>query len=175
MLTMPAQHSNPVSAFIALGSNLGDREHTIEAARAALDQAPGVQTVRCSPLIETDPVGPPGQGPYLNGVTEILTTLPPRALLDLLLSIERSLGRVRSETDQRWGPRTIDLDLILYADQVIDLPGLTVPHPRLHERRFVLEPLARIAPHAMHPILRSTASELLLALNAAAPAIKAPE
>ncbi len=162
---MPSSPDSPVTAYIALGSNLGDRAATIEAARQAMHRPPAIRTVRCSQLIETDPIGIPGQGPYLNGVTEVSTTLRPEPLLELLLSIERSLGRVRSQTDERWGPRIIDLDLILYADRIIELPGLSIPHPRMHERRFVLEPLARIAPDAVHPVLKATASQLLAALD----------
>lgn len=162
---MTSQTASSITAYIALGSNIGDRDATIEAARKAMHRPPQIETVRCSPLIETEPIGVPGQGPYLNGVTEIRTTLSPSELLEQLLSIERSLGRVRNQTDQRWGPRTIDLDLILYADQIIEQPGLSIPHPRMHERRFVLEPLARIAPNAVHPVLKATASELLAALD----------
>jgi len=162
---MNDQLASPITAYIALGSNLGDRIATIEAARNAMHRPPQIKTIRCSPLIETDPIGEPGQGAYLNGVTEVSTTLQPSELLSLLLSIERSLGRVRNQTDQRWGPRTIDLDLILYADRIIEQPGLSIPHPRMHERRFVLEPLVHIAPQAVHPVLNATAAALLAALD----------
>jgi 2-amino-4-hydroxy-6-hydroxymethyldihydropteridine diphosphokinase len=121
-------------AYVGLGSNLGDREATI---RAALDALPGVVAV--SRLRETEPVGVMDQPPFLNGAAAVETELPPRELLETLLAIERQLGRERRE---RWGPRTIDLDLLLYGAETIDEPGLTVPHPHLHERRFVLEPLA---------------------------------
>ncbi len=96
-----------------------------------------------SEIRETEPVGPVEQGPFLNGAVRIETDLGPRELLERLLAVEQRLGRVREE---RWGPRTIDLDLLLYGDLVVDEPGLTVPHPRLHERRFALEPLADLAP-----------------------------
>jgi 2-amino-4-hydroxy-6-hydroxymethyldihydropteridine diphosphokinase len=125
-------------AFVGIGSNLGDREATI---RAAIDALPGVIAV--SQLRETDPVGVTDQPAFLNGAVALETELSPRELLDRLLAVERELGRERRE---RWGPRTIDLDLLLYGDEAIDEAGLTVPHPRLHERRFVLEPLADIAP-----------------------------
>jgi 2-amino-4-hydroxy-6-hydroxymethyldihydropteridine diphosphokinase len=130
-------------AFVGLGANLGDREGTI---RAAVSQLPGVVAV--SPLRETDPVGLTDQPRFLNGVAALETELPPRGLLDVLLAVERRLGRERGE---RWGPRTIDLDLLLYGDEVIDEDGLTVPHPHLHERRFVLEPLADLAPKLVVP------------------------
>lgn len=145
-------------ACIGFGSNLGDRSATIRAAADELRAAPGVQSVRRSSMHETDPVGgPPGQPAYLNAAAVVETTLSPRELLDRLLEIERQLGRQRRE---RWGPRTIDLDLLLYDDRVIDEPGLTVPHPRMHERRFVLEPLVEIAPDMIHPVLRATVREL---------------
>jgi len=130
-------------AYVGLGANLGDREATI---RAAIVQLPGVVAV--SPLRETDPVGVTDQPQFLNGVAALETELAPRELLDVLLSVERRLGRERRE---RWGPRTIDLDLLLYGDEVIDEDGLTVPHPRLGERRFVLEPLADLAPKLVVP------------------------
>ncbi|MCR9218249.1 MAG: 2-amino-4-hydroxy-6-hydroxymethyldihydropteridine diphosphokinase, partial [bacterium] len=147
---MPEPTHIPANAFIALGSNLGDREFAIESARTALGRHPEIETVRCSSLIETDPVGPPGQGPYLNGVTMVRTTLSPRALLDAMLAIERSLGRIREESTERWGPRTIDLDLVLYSDLIIDEPGLTIPQQRLHERRFVMQTLVQIANDVLH-------------------------
>ncbi len=121
-------------AYVGLGANLGDREATI---RAALAELPGLVAV--SELRETDPVGVVDQPAFLNGAAALETELSARELLDALLAIERELGRERRE---RWGPRTIDLDLLLYGDERIDEPGLTVPHPRLHERRFALEPLA---------------------------------
>jgi 2-amino-4-hydroxy-6-hydroxymethyldihydropteridine diphosphokinase len=130
-------------AYVGVGANLGDREATI---RAALDALPGVVAV--STLRETDPVGVVDQPLFLNGAVALETTLAPRALLETLLAVERELGRERGE---RWGPRTIDLDLLLYGDETIDEPGLTVPHPRLHERRFVLEPLADLDPGLVIP------------------------
>jgi 2-amino-4-hydroxy-6-hydroxymethyldihydropteridine diphosphokinase len=130
-------------AYVGLGANLGDREGTIRAAVAAL---PGVLAV--SSLRETEPVGLTDQPRFLNGVAALETELSARDLLDTLLALERRLGRERRE---RWGPRTIDLDLLLFGEEAIDEPGLTVPHPRLHERRFALEPLAEIAPDALIP------------------------
>ena len=130
-------------AYVGVGSNLGDREATIRAAVAAL---PGVTAV--STLSETDPVGPVEQPRFLNGAVALETELSPRELLDVLLAVERDLGRERRE---RWGPRTIDLDLLLYGDRVVDEPGLSVPHPRLHERRFALEPLAELDPELEIP------------------------
>lgn len=132
-------------AFIAIGSNLGPRHATIHAGVRDLARVPGVRLVRLSSLIQTDPVGPPGQGPYLNAAAELATTLDPHALLDAMLGVERAHGRDRS-AGERWGPRTLDLDLLLYDDLVLDEPGLTLPHPRMHERPFVLIPLREIAP-----------------------------
>jgi 2-amino-4-hydroxy-6-hydroxymethyldihydropteridine diphosphokinase len=124
-------------AYIGFGSNLGDREGAIRAAAESL----GVR--RLSTLRETEPWGVADQPLYLNAVGELETDEPARALLSRLLAVEREQGRVRRE---RWGPRTLDLDLLLYGDAELDEPGLTVPHPFLHERAFVLEPLAELAP-----------------------------
>ena len=130
-------------AYVGVGANLGDRRATIEAAVGAL---PGVVAV--SELRETEPVGVVDQPSFLNGAVALETELSARELLDVLLEVERSLGRERRE---RWGPRTIDLDLLLYGDETVDEPGLTVPHPRLHERRFALEPLAELDPDLLIP------------------------
>jgi 2-amino-4-hydroxy-6-hydroxymethyldihydropteridine diphosphokinase len=130
-------------AYVGVGANLGDREATI---RAALEALPGL--VGVSKLRETDPVGVVDQPPFLNAAAALETELTPRELLDTLLAVERELGRERRE---RWGPRTIDLDLLLYGDETIDEPGLTVPHPRLHERRFALEPLLDLDPELAIP------------------------
>ena len=129
-------------AFVGLGANLGDREATIRAALAALAEEDGIEVVAISTLRETEPVGVGPQPRYVNGVAELNTSLLPRALLDCLLATEQLFGRVRVPGEH--GPRTLDLDLLLYGDEQIDEPGLTVPHPRLREREFVLEPLAEL-------------------------------
>ena len=131
------------TAYIGLGSNLGDRRARLDAALAALRGRTGVAVTRVSSIYETAPVGgPAGQGPYLNAVAELRTELDPEALLRVLLEIESAQGRVRTERD---GPRTLDLDLLLYGDMVRDDARLTLPHPRLHQRLFVLKPLAEVA------------------------------
>jgi len=125
--------------YIGLGSNLGNREGTIRDAIDRIHWLDGAAVLRVSSLRETDPVGYEEQPRFVNGVAEVETTLAPRELLDQLLEIERDLGRTRG--GPRYGPRTIDLDLLLYGEEQIDEPELVVPHPRLAERRFVLEPL----------------------------------
>jgi len=132
-------------AYVGLGANLGDREGTIRRAVELLGAEPGIEVAAVSALRETDPVGYADQPRFLNGAVAVETELPPRELLDRLLAVERELGRVRGD-GPRYGPRTVDLDLLLYGDQVVDLPGLTVPHPRLAERRFALEPLHELDP-----------------------------
>jgi 2-amino-4-hydroxy-6-hydroxymethyldihydropteridine diphosphokinase len=153
-----------VAAFVSLGSNLGDREAHLARALAGLRATPGVRALACSSLYETEPVGPPGQGPYLNAVARLETRLAPRALLARCLALERAAGRVRSGV--RNEARTLDVDLLLYGDASIDEPGLVVPHPRLHERPFVLAPLRELAPEARHPGLGRSVAELAAALLA---------
>jgi 2-amino-4-hydroxy-6-hydroxymethyldihydropteridine diphosphokinase len=150
------------TAFVGLGANLGDREATLRRAVDLLADEAEVEVTRVSRLRETDPVGVVDQPRFLNGVAAIETSLSPRELLDVLLRIERSLGRVRDAT--RWGPRTVDLDLLLYGLEEIDEPGLRVPHPRLHERRFALEPLVELDPELGVPGW-GTVSQLLARLD----------
>jgi 2-amino-4-hydroxy-6-hydroxymethyldihydropteridine diphosphokinase len=133
--------------FIGLGSNLGDRAENL---RTSLERLEALGRVRASAVRETDPVGVLDQPKFLNAVAALETELAPRELLERLLEIERDLGRDRSR-EGRWGPRTIDLDLLLYGAEVIDEPGLTVPHPRLAERKFVLEPLYELDPELVLP------------------------
>ena len=135
-------------AYVGLGSNLGDREGAIRRAVELLGNDPEIEVVRESIVRETQPVGYMNQPPFLNAVAELETRLPPRDLLGRLLAIENELGRTRG---RRFGPRTIDLDLLLYGEETIDEPGLEVPHPRLHERTFVLEPLAELDPELVVP------------------------
>jgi 2-amino-4-hydroxy-6-hydroxymethyldihydropteridine diphosphokinase len=136
-------------AYVGLGANLGDREATLRAAVDALGAEEGVEVVAVSTLRETEPVGVGEQPRFLNGVVALETTLAAHELLDRLLAVEQRFGRVRVPGER--GPRTLDLDLLLYGGEEIDEPGITVPHPRLHERRFVLEPLAELAPGLVVP------------------------
>jgi len=154
----------PVLAAIALGSNLGDRTAHLDAGVLGVSSLADTRTLSLSEYVETEPVGPEGQGAYLNAAMVIETALEPRPLLDAMLEIERANGRDRDQ-EERWGPRTLDLDLLLFSDRVIDEPGLTIPHPRLHERVFVLGPLAQIAPGLLVPG-RGTVRALLDALRA---------
>jgi 2-amino-4-hydroxy-6-hydroxymethyldihydropteridine diphosphokinase len=151
------------ACLIGLGANLGDRHTTLDEAARRLAQQPCVEVVARSSWLETPPSGgPPGQPPYLNGALRIETSLAPEALLALLHAIEAALGRRR---DQRWGPRTLDLDLLLYGDRVLSTPMLEVPHPRMAWRRFVLEPAAQVAGAMVHPTTGWTVARLLEHLN----------
>jgi 2-amino-4-hydroxy-6-hydroxymethyldihydropteridine diphosphokinase len=149
----------PCPAFVGLGSNLGDREAHLHFAVCALDELADVTVVGLSPLYETEAVGPP-QGAYLNGVAELETSLAPRELLHALLAVEARAGRTR-DPEERYSPRTLDLDLLLHGEHQVDEPGLQVPHPRMHERAFVLIPFADLAPACVHP-----GSDLTIALLA---------
>ena len=149
--------------FIGIGSNEGDRLAHISKAIQALGSLIGTRVAQMAVIAETEPVGGPPQGPYLNTVVELDTTLAPRELLSALKAIEQQLGR--KPGSQRWGPRPIDLDILLYDDQVLKTPTLVIPHPRMHERQFVLEPLAQISPNVVHPLLKQPVSALLTALK----------
>lgn len=144
--------------FIALGSNLGDREAYLEQAVEELRAVDSIALVKESSIIETNPVGGPPQDRFLNQVVEIETTLSPDTLLAEMQRVERTLGRIRRE---KWGPRTIDLDILLYGNKVVCRPGLQIPHPRMHERTFVLKPLCEIAPDVLHPTIGKRVCEIL--------------
>ncbi len=149
-------------AYVGLGSNMGNREKNIAAALNALESTRGINVTKASGLYETEPVGgPPGQDSFINAVVRVETTLTSRRLLEVCLNIEDSLGRKRSV---RWGPRTIDLDLLSFDDEIRASAKLMLPHPQMHTRRFVMEPLAEIAPDFVHPTLEQTAAEILDAL-----------
>ena len=156
----PREHT----AYIGLGSNLGPRAHTLRSALKELGAREGLRVVRVSSFIEREPVGGPHQGRFINAAAEVRTMLTPRQLLRMLQETEDRFGRERAV---RWGPRTLDLDLLLYDEEVICEPDLEVPHPLMHARRFVLEPLCEIAPDARHPALGKRVRELLEALGSA--------
>jgi len=144
-------------AYIGLGSNVGDRIGHLEEAIRRIGNLPDTEVESVSSAYDTAPIGRTDQPRFLNAVVRVRTGLSPRELLGELLRIERELGRERKE---RWGPRTVDLDLLLYDDRVISEPGLQVPHPRLHERAFVLVPLEELDPRLVHPVLGKTVREL---------------
>jgi 2-amino-4-hydroxy-6-hydroxymethyldihydropteridine diphosphokinase len=152
--------ANHVRAYIGLGSNLGDREANLSFALGSLAELPAVRVEAVSRVYESEAVGPGNQGPYLNAAVEVSCEQTPEALLDALLAIELRAGRDRGKDVKRWAARSLDLDLLFYADACIDQPGLTLPHPRLHERSFVLEPLCDLAPDFVHPREGVAVSEL---------------
>ncbi|HEY1906910.1 MAG TPA: 2-amino-4-hydroxy-6-hydroxymethyldihydropteridine diphosphokinase [Myxococcaceae bacterium] len=149
------------TVHVGLGANLGDPERMLVTAVEDLRRLPDVDVRRCSSLYVTAPIGPP-QPEFRNAVVSLTTTRGPASLLAALLDIERVRGRVRAE---RWGPRLLDLDILLWGDRVVDEPGLRIPHPELARRRFALEPLAELDPGARHPVLQKTVAELLAAVR----------
>ncbi|MBU1488007.1 2-amino-4-hydroxy-6-hydroxymethyldihydropteridine diphosphokinase [bacterium] len=154
-------------AYICLGSNLGDREENLKKAVELVGKVSLIRVSKASSLYETEPVGKKDQGCFLNQVIEVETALTPLELLGYLQEVEAKLGRERKDLSstsigERWGPRTVDLDILLYGDIQIDQADLRIPHPEMHRRAFVLIPLAEIAPEARHPELNKSIEELLL-------------
>jgi len=150
-------------AYIGIGSNLGEKlENCLRAVEAIGSDARNC-LVRCSRFYRTEPMGKKDQAWFINGVAAVETAMGPRELLEFLLSVEKEMGRARKE---RWGPRIIDLDILFYGDRVLNEEGLQIPHPRLHERRFVLVPLKEIAPGLVHPVFHRTVSQILGELDA---------
>ena len=158
--------SRKARAFIGAGANLGEPVRQIKQALDELEKSPGVRLLGASSLYRTQPVGPVEQPPFINAVFALECGMNPHELLALLLSVEEKMGRIRGE---RWGPRVIDLDLLFYDEMVISGQGLEVPHPRLHERRFVLVPLVELAPDIIHPVIKKTVFDVLAALPAEGP------
>ncbi|MFC1637724.1 2-amino-4-hydroxy-6-hydroxymethyldihydropteridine diphosphokinase [Candidatus Margulisiibacteriota bacterium] len=145
------------TVYLGLGSNVGDREEYIEQAVFLLEKSPSVDVVKRSTIFETEPEGGGNQPPFFNGALEVRTKLDPYKLLEHLQEIEATLGR---EREIEWGPRTIDIDILLYGDEVVSDDKLQIPHPLMHERLFVLKPLREIAPNLIHPILEKTIQTL---------------
>lgn len=142
--------------YVAIGANLGNREATFAAAIRSIEAEPDLLLLAASPVFEAEPVGPGPQGSYLNAVLRLRAWLSPIELLMRLQRIESALGRDRSASVERWGPRTIDLDILFFGERCIELPDLVVPHPRAHERAFVMMPMAELDPGLAHPILGET-------------------
>jgi 2-amino-4-hydroxy-6-hydroxymethyldihydropteridine diphosphokinase len=161
----------PVIAYLGLGANLGDPSGQLTEALERLNAAEEVEVSRVSAFYRNPPLGPTDQPWYVNAAARLRTRLGPEELLRLLQQVESALGRVRAE---RWGPRRLDLDLLLYNGEVIFSPDLVVPHPEMHRRPFVLAPLAEIAPQAWHPILQKSVGDLLAELDPAGRAALQP-
>jgi 2-amino-4-hydroxy-6-hydroxymethyldihydropteridine diphosphokinase len=147
--------------YVAMGSNLGDRAAVFAAVLRDIQADSDLELLASSPVFETDPVGPGEQGAYLNAAISLQTALTPLELLERLQRIELAHGRDRSDAAERWGPRVIDLDILFYGDRCIETPRLVVPHPRAHERSFVLAPMAALAPDLTHPGLGRSMRALL--------------
>ncbi|MBN2058331.1 MAG: 2-amino-4-hydroxy-6-hydroxymethyldihydropteridine diphosphokinase [Candidatus Saganbacteria bacterium] len=146
-----------VIAYLGIGSNVGDREEYVEQALFLLEKNPNVELLKHSSNFETEAEGSGGQPPFINAAVAVRTKLPPEKLLDLCHEIEATLGR---EREIEWGPRTIDIDILFYGDEIVSDDKLQIPHPLMHERMFVLKPMREIAPQAMHPILEKTVEAL---------------
>ncbi|MHB8769736.1 MAG: 2-amino-4-hydroxy-6-hydroxymethyldihydropteridine diphosphokinase [Syntrophales bacterium] len=159
---LPEGERGGVTAFIGVGSNRGDSVGACRLAIQLLAETPHVRLLRCSSLYRTEPVGPQDQPWFINAVAEIRTTLPARGLFTVLKETERRMGRTPSE---KWGPRLIDLDLLLYGQEVIAEADLRIPHPEMHRRRFVLEPLGEVASYAIHPAFGVSVRGLLERLD----------
>ncbi len=170
---MTLRTQQPADCYLGLGSNLGDRAGTILAATEELKKLAGLGETNChdaadharlSPLYETAPVGVADQPTFLNAALYLPTHLPPRKLLEVALAIEKGFGRDRSR-ETRWGPRSLDIDLLLFGSQIVNEPGLVIPHPRLHERWFVLKPLCDLVPELVHPVIEKRLGDLLAQLE----------
>jgi 2-amino-4-hydroxy-6-hydroxymethyldihydropteridine diphosphokinase len=148
---------SPAKVYLGLGSNVGDREEYIEQAIFLLEKNPAIQVTKRSANYETEPEGGADQPPFINAAVSIITKLPPEKLLEICQEIETALGRDR---EMEWGPRTMDIDILLYEDQIISEDKLQIPHPLMHERMFVLKPLKEIAPNAIHPVLEKSIEDL---------------
>ena len=153
--------ADPVPVHVGLGANLGDPERTLAAAVDALARLEDVTVLHQSSLYAAAPLGP-SQPEFRNAVVSLATDRSPESLLAALLVVERAHGRIRAE---RWGPRLLDLDILLWGERIQHTPGLRIPHPELHRRRFALEPLAELDPGARHPVLQKTIAELLVAVR----------